>query len=212
MTYISLWAKNSRINLEPTWIALKENISRMKLNREEIPWKSLRGEFRFRIHGYLVITWFLVITFFTTKFRGEFEGFRFIIWHKWGLDGNQSKLIQGERNWGKAKIRLPLNQLWKFKFKLRHWWINPSNHIVWRKSLVIYTNTCWNRAGRASPWSWIRTSNARVKLSWNREHKCICANLFLKMYLCKFIFESVFVKMYLCKFIFENVFVKMYLS
>ena len=62
-------------------------------------------------------TWFLVITFFTTKFRGEFEGFRFIIWHKWGLDGNQSKLIQGERNWGKAKIRLSLNPLWKSKFK-----------------------------------------------------------------------------------------------
>ena len=106
------------------------------------------------------------------------------IWiSKWGLDEDQSKLIQGEHNWAKAKIRLPLNQLWKFKFKLRHWWINPSNHTIWRKSIVIYINTCWNRAGRALPWSWIRTSNARVKLSWNREHKCFCANLFLKLYL-----------------------------
>ena len=40
------------------------------------------------------------------------------IWiSKWGLDEDQSKLIQGERNWGKAKIRLSLNPLWKSKFK-----------------------------------------------------------------------------------------------
>ena len=88
--------------------------------------------------------------------------------------------------------------------------INPSNHIVWRKSIVIFINTCWNRAGRASPWSWIRTSNARVKLSWNREHKCICANLLLKMYLCKFIFENVFVQIYLWKCICKNVFEQIY--